>query len=433
MSEFSRTLAVVLLATLLVASCASPSTASATPRPSVTSATTDKVSPAPNESGTPTVERVSTATPSLQPDATLDANPTPILLNPCSLVTQGEAASVVGEPVSKPIRAGGGCIYVDTSSQRHVLTAFAVTAPDVADTIEGHLYLLGSFGLQFSAEDLAQLQAMGASGDMKGAVEKVIVMAEGGTGYKAEKVDGLGDAAMWATKELGIVRQAFVLVARGDAMMGLDMVVTSARDDISLRDMAKALAERMLDRLPERFSILITTPTPAIAITVIPATLLTTTAITGTVQPNTAVPASPTPVPQTPTSTPNVEPPAFSQPVLSSNQIVYGGSCGTKLVTITVKVIDPTNVYGIQSAFLAVRLVESAAGGNTTAWTLLPMRSEGNDIWSRSIFSETDIPDYNSFPSAVVEYYFAATNGIGVMGQSLHRGFELISCAAASP
>jgi hypothetical protein len=359
------------------------------------------------------------------PPATPDPNATVIVLNPCSLITSGEAASALGAPVSRPIRAGGGCIYVDTASQRHVITVFAVTAASAADTVEGHLYLLGAFGVPFTSGDAARLEELRRSGDLHGVVEGLLAMPASGPGLQVEALQGLGDAAVWASKEQGIVRQGFALIARGQALLGIDLVATSARDNETMRDTARLVAERMLDRLPEQFTVTIARPTatPAIEITIVPATALTATAASS------PVPATP----QAPSRTPDVEPPAFSQPVLSGSQLVYGGSCGSTLLTMTVKIIDPSSVYGIQSAHVVLRLVESAAGGNATGWTRLPMHSEGNDTWSRTLFSETDLPGYDTFPSAVVEYYFVAANGLGLNGESPRRAFELMACPPGTP
>src|SRR6185503_2912425 len=175
MPNHLRTPAVALMVAWWAASCASPTSAPATVTPLVTTeviAATVPQADTPTQETTPADPLTATGTgdqlntPSTPPPSlTLNPHATLILLNPCSLVTQGEAVSALGEPVSRPIRAGGGCVYVDTASQRHVLTAFAVMAPEAADTIQGHLYLLGTFGFPFTPAVAAELQALGAAGD----------------------------------------------------------------------------------------------------------------------------------------------------------------------------------------------------------------------------------------------------------------------------
>jgi hypothetical protein len=124
-------------------------------------------------------------------------------------------------------------------------------------------------------------------------------------------------------------------------------------------------------------------------------------------------------------------------PVASTDQFFYGGACGTPVVTITATVVDPGNGGGIVNVSIFFRLVNEAVG-QATEWASLPMRNEGGAIWSRAFFSERDIPGYNTFESAALEYYIVAFNAAGLGAESPHYGVQsnpltLSACPRPTP
>ncbi len=412
---------VVMLASLLAACATLPAGQSFTPTP-LTTASAIVFWPTLTESATLTPTRPATATP--------DPNATPVLLNPCSLLTRSEAASALGEPASRPAAFGGSCIFVDTATARHLISIYAAPANDSGNILNGRVALLYTFGLPLSPTEIEPLKSLAAAGEAVGLVDALITLTRNNSAFTAQPVAELGETAIWVSKNHGTVRQSFMLAARGEVLVGADIVIPAVRDESAVREAATTLMTQLLSRLPPKFTL--ATPQPQFTATPLP--------ITVAPQPSPTQPlaltrtlraASPTPTQSpsaatliqavTPSGTPKLKPPAFSTPVLSLDHIYYGGDCGSPIVILSIAVVDPNNL-GVSNVSLFFRLVNDLNAGKTTAWSSLPMKSEGSNIWSRSLYAEADIPGYNLYPSAAVEYYFAATTAAGTSGESEHYG-----------
>jgi hypothetical protein len=381
------------------------------------------------------------------PSATLDPNATAAAVNTCTLVTKDEAASAIGEPVQDPIPAGGGCIYVDSGAGKYVMSFYALPSINTPEMITGRAYILMSYGVQIPSADLTNLQALGKQGDAKGVVEGLLTLTKNPNGFSAEPVENLGDGAIWVSKVLGVYRQGYLLAARGDALVGLDILVTSARDEASVRDAASLVIKQMLVRLPPRFLVsfptLVPSVTPTLRVSLTPS--LSSTHQTTTTSPQTRTPtagASQSPVPtlvqtQTPVVTPTLKPPAFSVPIVSNDQVTYGGDCGLSLATITVTVADPSQVSPIAKVDVFVR-INDPISGRTTDWKALPMRSDTHNLWLHTLNAETELAGHEQFANGFIEYYFSATNAAGITAESPHYGvisspLTLSACATATP
>jgi hypothetical protein len=383
------------------------------------------------------------------PSATFDPQSTAAPVNPCQLVNKDEAASAIGEPVVNPIPAGGGCIYTDSGAGHYIMSFYALPSNNTAELIAGRAYILVAYGIQVSQADLQNLQAQGKQGDAKGVVQGLVSLTENATSFTAQPIDGLGDGAIWVSRIAGQYRQAFLLAARGDALVGLDILVTVARDESSVRDAAVAVVKQMLVRLPQRFIVIFPTSIPTLAPTL--ASTLTPSATvsgqptatahtaTATVRPGTATQTlAPTQAQsQTVAGTPTLKPPAFSVPIVSNDQVTYGGDCGLSLTTITATVVDPSQVSPIATVNLVVR-INDPISGRTTDWRTVPMKSDTHDLWLHTLNAETELPGHEQYANGFIEYYFSATNAAGITAESPHYGLlsyplVLTACATATP
>jgi hypothetical protein len=141
--------------------------------------------------------------------------------------------------------------------------------------------------------------------------------------------------------------------------------------------------------------------------------------ITPTTTPTAAPTATPTPAPANA---------GFPDPEFSSETFYYrGASCGPKDVTIQVEVEDPE----IYSVVLFFRL-KNMDSGETTAWTDVPMNAMGGGLYSHTLQSEADIPDFARFPKATLQVQIVATaqNGSEVGRTEVLSEVTLEACSA---
>lgn len=418
-----------LLVAMLLAACASGVSPTPTSPPTLTFT--------PSASPTETATSGPSATPTEHIVPTRDPNITPVAIVPCLLINAVEASSALGEPVSEPMPTQGGCVYFDSAAGQYALSYFTLPPEYSREAIRGHGVLLGSFGATITNAQADELATLGPLGDMVGVIDGLSALAKGATAFSFSPED-LGDGGLWVSKQHSFVRQGMLLVARNDTLIGLDLLVTNARDEASLHDAARYLVGQLLERLPEHFTLLNSTSPeqPTLPPATVPPTLLTPAA---TLVPGTTVPASATVLStqtQAPTvaATATIKPPAFSVPILAGDTLFYGGNCGSNLQTVTVTVVDPTGINPVTNVSIAVRLV--GEGGVTTDWRALPMRSEGGGIWLKTLVVEQDLPGYEQFTNANVEYYFLATNRAGISAESAHYGIsdvplKLVACPKA--
>jgi hypothetical protein len=383
------------------------------------------------------------------PSATLDPQATPVLIDPCNLISQDEAASAIGEPVQPGESVGGGCVYVDSSVGHYFLSIYAVPSNSAATLIEGRAFVLTTFGVLVSQSDLKNIQSLGTQGDATGVIDSLLTLTESTSTLSAQSIENVGSKAIWVSKINGAVRQSFLLAARGESLVGLDLIVTYARDESSVRDSALAVLRHMLDLLPGRFVVSVPTirptQTPTRTITRTPQSSPTGSALaaTGSVVPSLIPSATGTPTAasgigsQTVTVTPTLKPPAFSVPIVSSNQLTYGGSCGLSLVSVSVTVADPSQVSPITKVSLFARLNDPVSG-RTTEFSEVPLQMDLNNIWFGILNAETQLPGHEKFIQAYVEYYFLATNTAGSSAESPHYGVQsnqltLMACVTPTP
>ncbi len=115
-------------------------------------------------------------------------------------------------------------------------------------------------------------------------------------------------------------------------------------------------------------------------------------------------------------------------PEFSSSEFYYRGSCSPKQVTIQVNIQDPS-VYSVV-LFYRLKDVDS---GETTAWSNVPMNALGGGIFSRTLRSETDIPDFARFVKAYLQVQIVATapDGSEIDRTGVFSDVMLEMCSAA--
>jgi Tol biopolymer transport system component len=196
---------------------------------------------------------------------TLTQNPQEpvVTLDPCTLLSRDDAAAILGEPVNEAKINGGACTYSNAANGVYVVSAYALQGQQTQDQWSGRLFLLGMFGLQIEQPSLDEIKALDAAGDQKAILAKISALAAGNSAFISRSLDGIGESAYWAWKDLGNgVRQGFLIAVKGDVLAGMDIVHGENLDESIALAQASKLVTRIFDRLPPRFTIQLIVPTP---------------------------------------------------------------------------------------------------------------------------------------------------------------------------
>jgi len=186
------------------------------------------------------------------------ASPTPppgpvVQLDPCSLLSQAEAESLLGAKANSPTVQNGACVYSEAQKRVTVVNVYAYPAAQAGSVFEGHVLLLRGYQVTLDPAALARLKADSASGDMVAALNDLTGMAVGQSNYHAEKVDGLGRAALWSWNAVSSVQQAYLLAAKPRAVVGMELVLGPSSQEAATRQAVAAIIQRILTGLPDRF------------------------------------------------------------------------------------------------------------------------------------------------------------------------------------
>jgi hypothetical protein len=120
---------------------------------------------------------------------------------------------------------------------------------------------LGAFGLKLDQATTDQLFALDQAGANRDLLTRLIELSKGNSAFSSRNVDGIGELAYWAWKDTGHgVRQGFLIVLRGDAVAGADLVVGEKVDETLALDLTSVIVRQIFTRLPPQF--IIATPTP---------------------------------------------------------------------------------------------------------------------------------------------------------------------------
>lgn len=126
---------------------------------------------------------------------------------------------------------------------------------------------------------------------------------------------------------------------------------------------------------------------------------------------------TPTPTPATaapPTPTPTPAALSIGDPVPSADVFFYGrNECGPKQITIDVALMGGDPADGPFNMVMFFRLADPDSD-RRTEWTALSMNPGGEGMFSRTLMSQTDIPDFNMFVLSWLQVQFVAEDGQGV-------------------
>jgi len=219
------------------ATVASSATAAGSPTPGA------GASLAPTQAVTATAETAASATPGASGQATA--------LDPCTLITTADATTILGTPATDGVAISGYCTYQDARAKSQTVHVFAFQS---RQSITGAILCDVSELLIGDTAATAQVNADVKSGDWVAAVNAMIASPAAMPDRTMVKVDGVGDAAMFAHLALGGRRLDFALVAKKDVVIGFTLALV-AGDAAATQKAVVPLLQSILARLPPSFTV----------------------------------------------------------------------------------------------------------------------------------------------------------------------------------
>jgi hypothetical protein len=178
---------------------------------------------------------------------------TPILLDPCILLTQDEAARILGRPAARqPSSTPGNCIYVAGSGaeSKSLIIGAAMGEEAKSMTLAGVQVLLMFSSSDESKKIMEELQASAKTVSLNELVVMTVKAFEL-MGSTIEAVPAIADEAYWLMNDkFGL---AELLAVKGDVYV---FVTASGRTAFLDKDTATALVKQAFERLPSNFSVL---------------------------------------------------------------------------------------------------------------------------------------------------------------------------------
>lgn len=177
-----------------------------------------------------------------------------VVLDPCSLLTQAEAAAALGEPASASTVSQGTCYFSNAAGHSHAVSVYAGQGDEAAQAINGPtLFVLSLMGLKIDPTGTQQLNDLTTRKDLKGLVQKLAALSRGNPKFNSQAPAGVGDAAYWVWKNAsGGVWEGVIIVAQGDVAVIVSLVVGPKGEAATLKT-AAALVLQTLGRLPAKF------------------------------------------------------------------------------------------------------------------------------------------------------------------------------------
>ena len=226
---------------------------------------------APSPTAPPTAANTATTAPTATPPATTAGTatlapgasdtPTPalggvVVLDPCSLITGDEAQSLTGVAMKQPLPQNGGCVFADAATGiTSGVVIYALPPSQAQAFLQQYVAQLKQIVGQVDTALSTRFTQDTAAGDMVAAVNDLIAMSAGQAKYNAQKVDGLGSAALWSWNKSGAAQEGVLIAAKPGAVVALILEAGSSAKEAVAQPVMQKLVGRILDGLPASFRV----------------------------------------------------------------------------------------------------------------------------------------------------------------------------------
>jgi hypothetical protein len=205
-------------------------------------------------------------TPTTIPTSTVE-NITPDIpveeINPCSLITAEEAEQVLGETVTPPQEMNGACAYNNAKDSLYVISVSAAQEEQTEGILQGQAMLLGMAGVPLDQAKLDQLKSLAIEQDYLAYFTELENLGQGVPSIKAHILEGIPDLEYWVWLEAESRRQGDLVLVRNQSVLNINLIIPDSHSEPATLEVLQDLAEKIFQRLPQRFSIAMTsTATP---------------------------------------------------------------------------------------------------------------------------------------------------------------------------
>jgi hypothetical protein len=142
------------------------------------------------------------------------------------------------------------------------IVLYALPASQAGAFLDQYVPNLKQFGVTVDPKLAAQLAKDTQAGDTVAAVNDAIQMSVGQANFSAEKVSGLGSAALWSWNTVLKLQEGFLVAAQPGALVAIVVVGNGTMKEDTLKPAVQSLVSGILAALPPDFALPIVEPTP---------------------------------------------------------------------------------------------------------------------------------------------------------------------------
>lgn len=190
-------------------------------------------------------------------------NQTTESLDICSLVSKAEIEAILAEPANDPKYINGSCVFTNAKDSLHMVSIAAGQGDLAKGILEGQAMMTGLAGAQINESGMAKIKSLAESMDFKGFFSELVSATGRVPSFKARLInDQKNDVVYWAWITAQSRRQGDLVIVRGPSIVNINLIVADTKSEDSMLAASMELANKILDNLPLKFSVLNPSETP---------------------------------------------------------------------------------------------------------------------------------------------------------------------------
>jgi hypothetical protein len=176
-------------------------------------------------------------------------------IDPCSLLTSGEAEQLLGESVTPPQEINGACAYNNASDSLYLISVTAAQEEQSEGILQGQAMLLGMTGVPLDQSKLDQLKALAANQDYLAYFTELETLGQNSLTAKAHILKDTPGLEYWVWIEADTRRQGSLVLVRDRTVLNINVIIPDTHTEPDTLEGLQNLAETVYQRLPQNFSL----------------------------------------------------------------------------------------------------------------------------------------------------------------------------------